>query len=201
MKKKPLAPRARILWVSALHQLGIPGRCPQSQQHPPAPGTDESRCCRPGRGRFVPQAAEDPRRARGRHFPPEHPRSSPAPGVPTERGPPRHASRPRSPRRRPSPPADPEGTSLPCPLGLCERGAKKLKEEGGCTRQAASPRAGRGRGLNGADAQPVGRVLQGLQGLLVGFVVVLHGARGEAMRLARQRLLGPNRDGGAPRGL
>lgn len=31
--------------------------------------------------------------------------------------------------------------------------------------------AGRGRGLDGADAQPVGRVLQGLQGLLVGFVV------------------------------
>lgn len=48
-----------------------------------------------------------------------------------------------------------------------------------------SPGAGRGRGLDGADTEPVGRVLQGLQGLLVGLVVILHG--GEAGGPRRQR--------------
>lgn len=43
-----------------------------------------------------------------------------------------------------------------------------------------SPRAGRRGGLDGADAQAVGRVLQGLQLLLVGLMVALHGAGGRA---------------------
>lgn len=138
MKKKPLAPRARILWVSALHQLGIPGRCPQSQQHPPAPGTDLSRA---GPIRAASRRSPAPRRARGRHFPPERPRSAPAPGrAATGR------TGSSAPRLQPSPslgaaPALPptrRGSPLPLPLGLCERGAKKLKEEGGCSRYAAS---------------------------------------------------------------
>lgn len=66
-----------------------------------------------------------------------------------------------------------------------------------------SPGAGRGRGLDGADAEPVGRVLQGLQGLLVGLVVILHG--GEAGGPRRQRGSGGGGTwgwaGGAPRGL
>lgn len=37
-----------------------------------------------------------------------------------------------------------------------------------------SPGTGRGRGLDGADAEPVGRVLQRLQRLLVGLVIILH---------------------------
>lgn len=43
-----------------------------------------------------------------------------------------------------------------------------------------SPRAGRRGGLDGAYAQTVGRVLQGLQLLLIRFMVALHGVAGRA---------------------
>lgn len=43
-----------------------------------------------------------------------------------------------------------------------------------------SPRAGRRGRLDGADAQAIGRVLQGLQLLLVRLMVALHGAAGLA---------------------
>lgn len=46
-------------------------------------------------------------------------------------------------------------------------------------RAPRSPRAGRRGGLDRADAQAVGRVLQGLQLLLVRLVVPVHGAAGE----------------------
>lgn len=45
-------------------------------------------------------------------------------------------------------------------------------------RTARSPRACRGGGLDGADAQAIGRVLQGLQLLLIRLVVTFHGAVG-----------------------
>lgn len=214
MKKKPLAPRAWILWVSALHQLGIPGRCPQSK-HPPGPGIDASRGSRPRAG---------PSCAVSRRSPTPH-RAAPAAAISRRsittprrsgtgarggaavaaaaRGPPRCAILALS-RRRPSPPADPEGTP-PARSGSAKGAQKSWRKDRGLlpggNLQPHSPRAGRGRGLDGADAQPVGRVLQGLQGLLVGFVVVLHGAEGEAARLVRQWLLGLGRDGGAPQGL
>lgn len=43
-------------------------------------------------------------------------------------------------------------------------------------RSARSPGACRGGGLDGADAQAIGRVLQGLQLLLIWLVVTFHGA-------------------------
>lgn len=48
-----------------------------------------------------------------------------------------------------------------------------------------SPRARRRGGLDGADAQAVGRVLQGLQLLLVRLVVAFHGAAGAARMQVR----------------
>lgn len=55
----------------------------------------------------------------------------------------------------------------------------------GAARPPHSPGAGRGRGFDGADAEPVGRVLEGLQGLLVGLVIILH--RGESGGPRRRR--------------
>lgn len=45
-------------------------------------------------------------------------------------------------------------------------------------RSALSPRACRGGGLDGADAQAIGCVLQGLELLLIWLMVTLHGAVG-----------------------
>lgn len=147
MKKKPLAPRAWILWVSALHQLGIPGRCPQSK-HPPGPGIDASRGSRPRAG---------PSCAVSRRSPTPH-RAAPAAAISRRsittprrsgtgarggaavaaaaRGPPRCAILALS-RRRPSPPADPEGT--PPPARALPKGHKKAERRtGGYSREAIS---------------------------------------------------------------
>lgn len=100
----------------------------------------------------------------------------------------------------------------PCrlPRGGCVHGpaATATAEKGSPSpaRALRSPRAGRRGGLDRADAQAVGRVLQGLQLLLVRLVVPVHGAAGEleagrrktgAARRLRQTGSGRGR---APRG-
>lgn len=152
-----------------------------------------------------------PRRARGRHFPPEHHHAAPLRYRGTRgRGRGRRCTGSSAlchPRPLPAPPQPSRrpGGDPPARSGSAKGAQKSWRKDRGLlpggNLQPHSPRAGRGRGLDGADAQPVGRVLQGLQGLLVGFVVVLHGAEGEAARLVRQWLLGLGRDGGAPQGL
>lgn len=156
MKKKPFAPGARILWCSVLHRLGT------ATAPPPGAG--------PGRGRAAPRLAR-------RHFLTEHPA-----------GPRRHGhagcgthgacGRGCPAWRLPAPAA---GCSIPPRSVLCGKQGEKRRAPSspsrGSHRPPHSPRTGRGRGLDGADAEPVGRVLQGLQRLLVGLVVVLHGGQ------------------------
>lgn len=149
MKKKPLAPRAWILWVSALHQLGIPGRCSQSQ-HPPGPGIDASRGSRPRAGPScaVSRRSPTPHHTAPRPRPPfpagaSPRRAAPVPGHAGARPwPPLHGvlrAVPSSPSPGAAPALPPTRRGPPRPLGLCQRGTKKLKEGQGATPERQSP--------------------------------------------------------------
>lgn len=202
MKKKPLAPRAQILWFPVLPQLNI-----LSQSVTTPAGTGDRR---------GPARAGSARGAPGRHF---HtcllrihqrrglrrdrpcPLPIPAHAAPALPQPGRPHPRAAGGKRTAGPGAVPPGIgaspgsgSPARPLPAPSRGRKQPRDAGArlwCAagagsqhaRLSHSPGAGRGRGLDGADTEPVGRVLQRLQRLLVGFVVILHVCDAGGLRL------------------
>lgn len=192
MKKKPLVPRAQILWFPVLHQLIIPGlsRSHNSRRHRRGPAG--AGCARGAPGRHSTRVSSHPSLAGVPGLRGLSPARSPSPRMPPQRS---RGARPDLPQPRTAGGNRHRGTggSVPGHRSVCgqrEPGAAppstmaRPDEAPGCGSAAGagwlrarlphSPGAGRGRGLDGADAEPVGRVLQRLQRLLVGLVIILH---------------------------
>lgn len=167
----------------------------------PATGLCDARAAAPasqGSGEPASGAGQGPARPGSRG-----PRAEAGPRV---RGAAEGASRPAGPARRASPPSQ---RPRP-PPSWCHRAARHGAGVPAATANGSqtppepcpgprphSPRAGRRGGLDGADAQAVGRVLQGLQLLLVRLMVALHGAARRAQGEDADRTRTRRRGGGA----